>query len=92
MSVDLQKIKQPFFIGIAGAGMSAIAQYLQGTGMQVSGSDRFFNEGKAADIKTKLHLVDQMTKVFNCVFIKADWLTSSQDIPFHSPPQKKKRI
>ena len=54
MSVDLQKIKQPFFIGIAGAGMSAIAQYLQGTGMQVSGSDRFFNEGKAADIKTKL--------------------------------------
>jgi UDP-N-acetylmuramate--alanine ligase len=34
--------------------MSAIAQYLQGTGLQVSGSDRFFNEGKAGDIKAKL--------------------------------------
>ena len=31
-----------FFIGIAGAGMSAIAQYLQGTGKKVSGSDRYF--------------------------------------------------
>ena len=34
--------------------MSAIAQYLQGTGVNVSGSDRFFNEGKAGDIKEKL--------------------------------------
>ncbi|SDD53030.1 UDP-N-acetylmuramate--L-alanine ligase [Niabella drilacis] len=54
MNIDLQKIRSPFFIGIAGAGMSAIAQYLQGTGKQVSGSDRFFNEGKAGDIKEKL--------------------------------------
>ncbi|MCH5714964.1 hypothetical protein [Niabella hibiscisoli] len=36
--------------------MSAIAQYLQGTGMKVSGSDRFFNEGKAGDIRTKLEV------------------------------------
>ena len=34
--------------------MSAIAQYLRGTGLKVSGSDRFFNEGKAGDIKKKL--------------------------------------
>jgi len=54
MSIDLQNIKNPFFIGVAGAGMSAIAQYLQGTGRRVSGSDRFFNEGKAGDIKNKL--------------------------------------
>lgn len=54
MIPNLDNIKHPFFIGVAGAGMSAIAQYLQGTGMQVSGSDRFFNEGKAGDIKTKL--------------------------------------
>jgi len=33
-----------FFIGIAGAGMSAIAQYLKGTGKTVSGSDRQFNQ------------------------------------------------
>lgn len=50
----LEDIKNPFFIGIAGAGMSAIAQYLQGAGLQVAGSDRFFNEGKAGDIKAKL--------------------------------------
>ena len=54
MDINLQKIKAPFFIGVAGAGMSAIAQYLQGTGMNVTGSDRFFNEGKAGDIKEKL--------------------------------------
>ncbi len=54
MISSLDNIRQPFFIGIAGAGMSAIAQYLQGTGLQVTGSDRFFNEGKAGDIKTKL--------------------------------------
>lgn len=54
MAIDLKQIKHPFFIGVAGVGMSAIAQYLQGAGMQVSGSDRFFNEGKAGDIKEKL--------------------------------------
>ncbi len=54
MISNLNGIKKCFFIGIAGAGMSAIAQYLQGTGMQVSGSDRFFNQGKAGDIREKL--------------------------------------
>ncbi|MFV0605399.1 MAG: UDP-N-acetylmuramate--L-alanine ligase [Niabella sp.] len=51
---NLDNVKHIFFIGIAGVGMSAIAQYLKGTGMKVSGSDRFFNEGKAGDIKQKL--------------------------------------
>ena len=42
-----------FFIGIAGTGMSAIAQYLKAAGHQVSGSDRQFqkdqfNESRAA--------------------------------------------
>ena len=39
-----------FFIGVAGVGMSAIAQYLVGKGVAVSGSDRQFGEflnGKA---------------------------------------------
>lgn len=36
-----------FFVGIAGTGMSAIAQYLRGIGKRVSGSDRLFkNEGE----------------------------------------------
>ncbi|RYY53340.1 MAG: hypothetical protein EOO05_21165, partial [Chitinophagaceae bacterium] len=38
----INDFKHPFFIGLAGTGMSAIAQYLQGSGKQVSGSDRFF--------------------------------------------------
>ena len=33
-----------FFIGVAGVGMSAIAQYLVGKGVAVSGSDRQFGE------------------------------------------------
>lgn len=54
MITSLDNISRPFFVGIAGAGMSAIAQYLQGTGVQVAGSDRFFNDGKAGDVKEKL--------------------------------------
>jgi len=54
MSIVLENIKNPFFIGVAGSGMSAIAQYLQGIGMNVSGSDRFFKEGEHNDTKEKL--------------------------------------
>ncbi len=46
--------KKPFFIGIAGTGMSAIAQYLQGTGKQVAGSDRFFLPGEENETRTRL--------------------------------------
>lgn len=45
MIQDIHDFKQPFFIGVAGTGMSALAQYLQGIGKQVAGSDRFFQEG-----------------------------------------------
>ncbi len=54
MISSLDNIRNPFFVGVAGAGMSAIAQYLRGTGLKVAGSDRFFNDGKAGDIKAKL--------------------------------------
>lgn len=43
-----------FFIGIAGVGMSAIAQYLAGMGKDVSGSDRYFAAGVFNDTKEKL--------------------------------------
>jgi UDP-N-acetylmuramate--alanine ligase len=43
-----------FFIGIAGVGMSAIAQYLQGVGKQTSGSDRYFAPNQPNDTKNKL--------------------------------------
>lgn len=43
-----------FFIGIAGTGMSALAQFLKGMGMEVSGSDRFFQKGVHNDTREKL--------------------------------------
>jgi UDP-N-acetylmuramate--alanine ligase len=46
--------QHPFFIGIAGSGMSAIAQYLQGVGKDVSGSDRFFKAQESNETKEKL--------------------------------------
>ena len=54
MISSITDFKKPFFIGIAGAGMSAIAQYLQGSGMQVSGSDRFFKDHEYNNTKHKL--------------------------------------
>jgi UDP-N-acetylmuramate--alanine ligase len=45
MISSLKDFRNPFFIGVAGVGMSAIAQYLKGNGMNVSGSDRFFAKG-----------------------------------------------
>lgn len=36
-----------FFIGVAGTGMSALAQFLAGMGKQVSGSDRLFSSAGA---------------------------------------------
>ena len=43
-----------FFAGVAGAGMSAIAQYLSGIGKNVSGSDRFFNTSDNDKTKAQL--------------------------------------
>jgi UDP-N-acetylmuramate--alanine ligase len=54
MISSIRDFKNPFFIGIAGSGMSAIAQYLKGIGKSVSGSDRFFKEGEYNEIQEKL--------------------------------------
>lgn len=54
MISSIHDFQKPFFIGIAGAGMSAIAQYLKGVGKDVSGSDRFFKEGEPNETKEKL--------------------------------------
>jgi len=50
----LDLYKNIFFIGIAGAGMSAIAQYLKGIGKEVSGSDRYFTADNQNDVRNKL--------------------------------------
>jgi len=43
-----------FFIGVAGTGMSALAQYLSWSGKKVSGSDRYFIENEENEIRQKL--------------------------------------
>ena len=48
---DFQNV---FFIGVAGVGMSAIAQYLAGIGKNVTGSDRYFIPGASNDTRDKL--------------------------------------
>lgn len=53
MSSVLNK-KNFFFIGVGGAGMSAIAQYLSGNGKSVKGSDRLFNFSENDYVKTQL--------------------------------------
>lgn len=54
MISTVHDFKNVFFIGIAGTGMSAIAQYLAGTGKMVSGSDRYFQTGISNDTRDKL--------------------------------------
>lgn len=54
MISSIDNYESIFFIGIAGTGMSAIAQYLSGTGKQAAGSDRYFKEGEYNEIKEKL--------------------------------------
>ena len=54
MITSVDNFHRVFFIGIAGTGMSAIAQYLAGSGKVVSGSDRYFIAGEENEVKTKL--------------------------------------
>ena len=48
---DFQNV---FFIGVAGVGMSAIAQYLKGIGKNVFGSDRYFHPDEYNKTKEQL--------------------------------------
>jgi UDP-N-acetylmuramate--alanine ligase len=53
----LNDFKTVFFIGIAGTGMSAIAQWLAETGKKVSGSDRYFLPEVFNDSRNKLEML-----------------------------------
>ena len=72
---SVNDFKNPFFIGIAGVGMSAIAQYLKGTGKNVSGSDRFFKEGEYNETKQKLE-----AEGIRCFPQNGEGITSSTDL------------
>ncbi len=54
--MNLHDISNFFFVGIAGTGMSAIAQYLQGIGKQVSGSDRLFSPSDKMLLQTQFEV------------------------------------
>lgn len=54
MKININDYQNYFFIGIAGVGMSAVAQYLSGIGKNISGSDRYFLHGENVDVRSKL--------------------------------------
>ncbi len=53
--MDINRFTNYFFIGVAGTGMSAIAQYLAGTGKKVAGSDRQFKKGEKQHVEIQLN-------------------------------------
>ncbi len=75
MIASIHDFKNPFFIGIAGSGMSAIAQYLKGIGKNVSGSDRFFREGENNETKEKLE-----AEGINCFLQNGEGITDATDL------------
>ncbi len=60
--MNFQQANHIFFIGVAGTGMSALAQYCYGIGKKVSGSDRYFNQNTI--VETQQMLVDYGIECF----------------------------
>ena len=64
-----------FFVGIAGTGMSAIAQYLRGKGKEVSGSDRLFGQEQKLLSETQFEAMG-----INCYFQDGRGITPDVDV------------
>ena len=75
MITAISDFKKPFFIGIAGVGMSAIAQYLKGIGKDVSGSDRFFAPGVYNEVQEKLEIEE-----IKCFIQNGEGITADTDL------------
>ena len=75
MISSINDFKNPFLIGIAGAGMSALAQYLKGIGKNVSGSDRFFKEGEYNETKERLEAEE-----IHCFLQNGEGITNQTDL------------
>ena len=75
MIKSINDFKNVFFIGVAGVGMSAIAQYLAGIQKNVSGSDRYFNEGEPNETKEKLE-----AEGIKCFLQNGDGITNQTDL------------
>lgn len=73
--MNIENFKNYFFIGIAGTGMSAIAQYLQGLDKNVAGSDRLFNQNN------KMLIQEQFEKQgIQCYFQDGTGITSETEV------------
>ncbi|MCW3119975.1 MAG: UDP-N-acetylmuramate--alanine ligase [Chitinophagaceae bacterium] len=75
MISSIKDFRSVFFIGIAGTGMSAIAQYLKGIGKQVSGSDRYFKKDEYNEAKEKLEAED-----IQCYLQNGEGISSETDL------------
>jgi UDP-N-acetylmuramate--alanine ligase len=75
MIKGIHDFKSVFFIGVAGVGMSAIAQYLAGIDKMVCGSDRYFKEGEFNEIKEKLE-----AEGIKCFLQNGDGITTETDL------------
>jgi UDP-N-acetylmuramate--alanine ligase len=75
MIKNITGFKNVFFIGVAGVGMSAIAQYLAGIDKKVSGSDRYFKEGEYNDTKEKLEAAG-----IQCFLQNGEGITAETDL------------
>ncbi len=75
MIKNIADFKNVFFIGIAGVGMSAIAQYLAGVEKNVSGSDRYFKENEFNEIKGKLE-----AEGIKCFLQNGEGITTETDL------------
>src|SRR3954447_7327797 len=75
MIASINDFKSVFFIGIAGTGMSAIAQYLKGIGKKVSGSDRYFKPDEYNETKEKLE-----TEGIKCFLQYGEGITNETDL------------
>lgn len=73
--MNINQFNNIFFIGIAGVGMSAIAQYLRGIGKNVSGSDRYFAPGIPNETKEKLE-----AEGIQCFLQDGSGITSDTDL------------
>lgn len=71
----INDFRNVFFIGVAGTGMSAIAQYLAGIQKNVSGSDRYFKAGETNDTKDKLTAAG-----IHCFLQNGEGITAETDL------------
>ncbi|WP_193811280.1 UDP-N-acetylmuramate--L-alanine ligase [Kaistella flava (ex Peng et al. 2021)] len=75
MIKNITDFQNVFFIGVAGVGMSAIAQYLKGIGKEVSGSDRYFHPGEYNKTKEQLE-----AEGINCFLQDGSGITDKTDL------------